>query len=126
MKLPKILKACRVDKPERFHLGDCDPAETFGLDVDKADVKAMLADGVAKLGNLQQRLYADGQWAVLLLFQGMDAAGKDSVIKQPYFKTTLDTTNGLRLSNLAAPQVGPDGRPYVLFTLECRYLDQIR
>lgn len=61
MKLPKILKACRVDKPERFHLGDCDPAETFGLDVDKADVKAMLADGVAKLGNLQQRLYADGQ-----------------------------------------------------------------
>jgi PPK2 family polyphosphate:nucleotide phosphotransferase len=81
MKLPKILKACRVDKPERFHLGDCDPAETFGLDVDKADVKAMLADGVAKLGNLQQRLYADGQWAVLLLFQGMDAAGKDSVIK---------------------------------------------
>ena len=56
MKLPKILKACRVDKPERFHLGDCDPAETFGLDVDKADVKAMLADGVAKLGNLQQRL----------------------------------------------------------------------
>jgi hypothetical protein len=51
---------------------------------------------------------------------------KDSVIKQPYFKTTLDTTNGLRLSNLTAPQIGPDGRPYVLFTLECRYLDQIR
>jgi hypothetical protein len=51
---------------------------------------------------------------------------KDSVIKQPYFQTALDTTNGLRLSNLTAPQIGPDGHPYVLFTLECRYLDQNR
>jgi hypothetical protein len=51
---------------------------------------------------------------------------KDSVIKQPYFQTMLDRTNGLRLANLTAPQIGPDGRPYVLFTLECRYLDQNR
>ena len=51
---------------------------------------------------------------------------KDNVIKQPYFETMLDKTNGLRLSNLTAPQIGPDGHPYVLFTMECRYLDQIR
>jgi hypothetical protein len=36
-------------QPRRFHLGDCDPAETFGLDVEKADVKAMLAVGVEAL-----------------------------------------------------------------------------
>lgn len=51
---------------------------------------------------------------------------KDSVIKPLYFQTRLDKTNGLRLSNLTAPQIGPDGRPYVLFTLECRYTDQTR
>jgi hypothetical protein len=51
---------------------------------------------------------------------------KESVIKQPYFQTMLDKTNGLRLSNVTAPQIGPDGRPYVLFTLECSYLDQNR
>ena len=41
----------------------------------------MLADGIARLEKLQQRLYADGQWSVLIVFQGMDAAGKDSAIK---------------------------------------------
>jgi PPK2 family polyphosphate:nucleotide phosphotransferase len=41
----------------------------------------MLEDGIARLRKMQQRLYADGQWAVLVVFQGMDAAGKDSVVK---------------------------------------------
>jgi PPK2 family polyphosphate:nucleotide phosphotransferase len=81
MKLAKILKHCRVDKPRRFRLADCDPAETFGLAIDKEDVKAMLADGIARLADLQQRLYAQDRWAVLVVLQGMDAAGKDSVIK---------------------------------------------
>ncbi len=81
MKLAKILKHCRVDKPGRFRLADCDPAETFGLAIDKDDVKAMLADGIARLADLQQRLYAQDRWAVLVVLQGMDAAGKDSVIK---------------------------------------------
>jgi PPK2 family polyphosphate:nucleotide phosphotransferase len=81
MKLPKILQHCRVDKPGRFRLADCDPGETFGLDIDKADVKAMLADGMTRLAKLQERLYAQDRWAVLVVLQGMDAAGKDSVIK---------------------------------------------
>jgi hypothetical protein len=51
---------------------------------------------------------------------------KENVIKQPYFETRLDKTNGLRLSNVTAPQIGPDGHAYVLFTLECRYIDQTR
>jgi PPK2 family polyphosphate:nucleotide phosphotransferase len=81
MKLAKIVKQCRIDKPEHFKLADHDPAERFGLSTDIDDVRPMLADSIAKLEEMQQRLYAHGQWAVLLVFQGMDAAGKDGVIK---------------------------------------------
>jgi PPK2 family polyphosphate:nucleotide phosphotransferase len=81
MKLAKILKDCRVDKPRHFRLADHNPAETFGLSTNIEDVRPMLADGVARLEEMQQRLYADGQWAVLVVLQGMDAAGKDGVIK---------------------------------------------
>ncbi len=79
MKLAKIIKHCLVDKPRHFRLADHDPSERFGLDID--NVKPMLADGIARLEKLQQRLYADHRWAVLLVFQGMDAAGKDSIVK---------------------------------------------
>jgi PPK2 family polyphosphate:nucleotide phosphotransferase len=81
MKLPKILKHCRVDEPVHFRLAAHDPAECFGLSTNIDDVKPILAAGIARLEELQQRLYANGQWAVLLVLQGMDAAGKDGVIK---------------------------------------------
>jgi PPK2 family polyphosphate:nucleotide phosphotransferase len=81
MKLAKILKACRIDKPENFRLADHDPAETFGLSTDIENVKPILADGTARLKEIQQRLYANGRWAVLVVLQGMDAAGKDGVVK---------------------------------------------
>ena len=45
----------------------------------------------------------------------------DAVAQQSYFQAMLDKTNGVRLASLSAPQTGPDGKPYVLFTLECRY-----
>ena len=51
---------------------------------------------------------------------------KDLLASQPYFKSIMDTNNGLRLSNLSAPQIGPDGKPYMLFTLECQLPDQTR
>jgi PPK2 family polyphosphate:nucleotide phosphotransferase len=81
MKLEKILQHCRIDKPRHFRLARHEPTERFGLSPDAAVVKDMLADGVARLEKLQQRLYADGRWSVLILFQGIDAAGKDSAIK---------------------------------------------
>jgi PPK2 family polyphosphate:nucleotide phosphotransferase len=81
MKLAKIIKHCRIDKPEKFKLADFDPAETFGLPTDIEQVRAVLADGVERLEDMQERLYADGRWAVLIVLQGMDAAGKDGVIK---------------------------------------------
>ncbi|MGE5367021.1 MAG: polyphosphate kinase 2 family protein [Betaproteobacteria bacterium] len=81
MKLAKIIKHCRIDKPEKFKLADFDPAETFGLPTDIEQVRAILADGVARLEDMQERLYAHGRWAVLIVLQGIDAAGKDGVIK---------------------------------------------
>jgi PPK2 family polyphosphate:nucleotide phosphotransferase len=81
MELTKIIKRFRVDKPNRFRLADIDPADTCGLDIDKDDAKALLANGVKRLSDLQERLYAQDNWAVLLIFQAMDAAGKDGVIK---------------------------------------------
>ena len=77
----KIVKQCRIDNPKHFKLDDHDPAERFGLSTDIGDVEAILAQGIARIIDLQQRLYAHGQWAVLLVFQGMDAAGKDGVVK---------------------------------------------
>src|SRR6202035_2799858 len=81
MKLAKIVKHCRIDKPRHFKLADHDPAERFGLSTDIEEVKHILADGVARMEELQQRLYAQGRWGVLIVLQGMDAAGKDGVVK---------------------------------------------
>ena len=81
MKTNKLLHRFRVDKPKRFRLADYDCAETCGLDMSKDDAKGALADDVKRLAKLQDRLYADNRWAVLMILQGMDASGKDSAIK---------------------------------------------
>ena len=81
MKLAKIIKRFRIDKPEKFSLADFDPADTCGLDLEKAEAKAMLADGVDRLADLQEKLYAHSRWSVLAVFQAMDAGGKDGAIK---------------------------------------------
>ena len=81
VKLAKIVKHCRIDKPGKLKLADFDPAETFGLPTDIEEVRAVLADGVARLEEMQERLFAHARWSVLIVLQGMDAAGKDGVIK---------------------------------------------
>ncbi len=48
---------------------------------------------------------------------------KDALAKQEYFSHDLDTTNGMRLSSMSALQTPGDSKPYVMFTLECRFLD---
>ena len=75
----KLLKRLRIDDPDGFRLAAFDPADTGGLDKD--DAQAMLADDLKRLAELQQRLYTDGRWALLVVLQGMDAAGKDGVIE---------------------------------------------
>ena len=81
MKSGKLVRQFRIDKPEKFRLADHDPTNCCGLDIEKGQAKAMLADGIKRLSDLQERLYAQDRWAVLAIFQAMDAAGKDSAIK---------------------------------------------
>jgi PPK2 family polyphosphate:nucleotide phosphotransferase len=78
----KLAKPFRVADGERFRLDDIDPGDTlqFGSE-DKPRAKEALALGVEALAELQNMLYAQDRWAVLLIFQAMDAAGKDSTIK---------------------------------------------
>jgi PPK2 family polyphosphate:nucleotide phosphotransferase len=67
---------------DSFRLKDIDPGDTSDLTAeDKPRAKEALAMGVSVLAELQNMLYAQDQWAVLLIFQAMDAAGKDSAIK---------------------------------------------
>lgn len=81
MKFDKIARRFRIDDTKKFQLSDHDPDETAGLSIDKDEAKDMLADGVKRLSDLQEKLYAHDRWSVLLVFQAMDAAGKDGVIK---------------------------------------------
>src|SRR5262249_8476823 len=64
-----------------FRLKDGARADTGGLDFSKDEAEAHRRKGVERLLDLQDKLYAQDRWAVLLVFQAMDAAGKDSTIK---------------------------------------------
>ncbi len=64
----------------KFRLKDFEPNDTGTLK-SKEHAEGMLAGGVELLSHLQEKLYAQDRWAVLLIFQAMDAAGKDGVIK---------------------------------------------
>ncbi len=77
-----ISRPFRVTDGSRFRLDHIDPADTGDLKAeDKPRAKEALARGVEALARLQDVLYADDKWGVLLIFQAMDAAGKDGAIK---------------------------------------------
>jgi len=84
MKLKKdvldLLRRYRIEDGRKFRLKDFDPGETAELDV-KERAKEILQEGVERLADLQDKLSAQDQWALLLVFQAMDAAGKDGTIK---------------------------------------------
>jgi PPK2 family polyphosphate:nucleotide phosphotransferase len=77
-----LLARYRVTKGRKFRLEDCDPADTHGMkNESKQEAKELLQRGVELLAEYQDKLYAQDRWAILLVFQAMDAAGKDSTIK---------------------------------------------
>ncbi len=76
----QLSRRYRVTDGRSFHLSKHDPEDTAGLKI-KDDAKDLLAERVDQLADLQDRLYAQDRWAVLLVFQALDAAGKDSTIK---------------------------------------------
>jgi PPK2 family polyphosphate:nucleotide phosphotransferase len=75
-----IVKRYRIRKGNGFRLAHIDPGDKGGLDLDKDAGNALLAEGAKRLGELQEKLYAEHQWAILVILQGLDAAGKDGVI----------------------------------------------
>lgn len=77
----KIIDRYRVTKGEGFKLKDFDPDDSGNVDFEKKDGEELLEIGVKRLSRLQQRLYAEGRWAVLMVLQGIDTAGKDGIIK---------------------------------------------
>src|SRR6266705_3739293 len=90
MKTKEIIKTAselaepfRISKGKNFRLKDIDPDDTleFTKEADKPRAKEALSMGVTALAEFQDKLYAQDKWAVLLIFQAMDAAGKDGAIK---------------------------------------------
>jgi PPK2 family polyphosphate:nucleotide phosphotransferase len=78
----RFVKPYRVSDGRRFRLKDVDPDDTGSLEsADEAAAKEALREGVEQLAQLQDMLYAQDRWSVLLVFQAMDAAGKDGTIK---------------------------------------------
>ena len=78
----KLSEPFRVTDGKKFRLRRVDPSDTLGFDADdKPEAQEALACGIQLLAKLQDKLYAQDRWALLLIFQAMDAAGKDSAIK---------------------------------------------
>ena len=100
MNLAKLAKHYRISHGGHFRLKDVDPGDTLGLKLEHEAAKEMLHKGVERLAELQERLYADDRWALLIIFQAMDAAGKDGAIKH-----VMSGVNpqGCRVSSFRAP-----------------------
>src|ERR1700689_2324127 len=82
MKIDKLLQRYRIEHGKHFRLKDHDPADTHGLGSElKPQANELLAQGVKELSRLQDILAAQDRWGLLLMFQAMDAAGKDGTIK---------------------------------------------
>jgi PPK2 family polyphosphate:nucleotide phosphotransferase len=80
MKKEKLAKCYRVENSKHFRLKDFDPSDTKHCP-SKEDAEKALQEGIARMAALQDKLYAQDRWALLLIFQAMDAAGKDGIIK---------------------------------------------
>jgi len=79
--IQKYTQPFRITNGKRFQLKDFDPRDTRGLKMDKSDAAELLQRGTEWLADEQDRLYAQDRWSLLLIFQAMYAAGKDSTIK---------------------------------------------
>ncbi|MBZ5697757.1 MAG: polyphosphate kinase 2 family protein [Acidobacteriia bacterium] len=99
MKPSEFAKPFRVADGANFHLKDFDPEDTLGLK-SKEHAQETLERGIARLSELQEKLYAQDRWGILLILQAMDAAGKDSTIKH-----VMSGVNpqGCRVTSFKAP-----------------------
>ena len=83
-RVTRILDRYRVTSGRSFRLKNYDPGDTAGLGLEKTAAQALLQQGVVRLAEMQDKLYAQDRWSVLCIFQAMDAAGKDGAIKHVF------------------------------------------
>lgn len=117
MKLNKLLKPYRVEEGKRFRLKDHDPAGTHGLKSEfKPQARDLLAKGVQELARLQDILAAQDRWGLLLIFQAMDAAGKDGTIKH-----VMSGVNpqGVQVVSFKAPSSEELNHDFLWRTMKC-------
>src|SRR5262245_20647859 len=77
----KFVEPFRITKGRDFRLKGIDPGDTLGLKMKKGEAVDLLRRGTQWLAEEQEMLYAQDRWSLLLVFQAMDAAGKDGTIK---------------------------------------------
>jgi len=80
-RIHKYIQPFRITKGKGFQLKNFDPGDTCGLKLDKGEASELLQQGTEWLAQEQDMLYAQDRWSLLLVFQAMDAAGKDSTIR---------------------------------------------
>ncbi|MGA7078498.1 MAG: polyphosphate kinase 2 family protein [Terriglobales bacterium] len=117
MKIEKLLKRYRVEDGKHFRLKDHDPADTHGLGSElKPHAKELLENGVKEMARLQDILAAQDRWALLLIFQAMDAAGKDGTIKH-----VMSGVNpqGVQVWSFKAPSVEELNHGYLWRCMKC-------
>lgn len=101
-RIEKVLDRYRVATGKGFRLKDFDPGDTAGLDIQKDHAGELLQQGVERLAQLQDMLYAQDRWSVLCIFQAMDAAGKDGAIKHVFSGVN---PQGCQVHSFKAPTV---------------------
>jgi PPK2 family polyphosphate:nucleotide phosphotransferase len=111
----KLVKPYRVEQGKQFRLQDHDPGNTAGVQ-SKEEAEKLLAEGIARLADLQDKLYASDHWALLLIFQAMDAAGKDGAIKH-----VMSGINpqGCQVYSFKAPSSEELDHDYLWRTMKC-------
>ncbi len=117
MKLRKLVDAYRVESGKGFKLSEYDPEDTHGLRSEfKTEAKELLERGIQRLAEMQEVLYAQDRWALLLIFQAMDAAGKDGTIKH-----VMSGVNpqGVQVYSFKAPSAEDLDHDYLWRTSRC-------
>ncbi len=115
MKRHELVNRYRIAEDASFRLATINPADTWKLK-SKDQAQKWLEKGVARLSELQPKLYAQNQWALLLIFQAMDAAGKDGTIKH-----VMSGVNpqGCEVSSFKAPSAEDLSHDYLWRTSKC-------
>src|SRR3974390_995540 len=115
-RLEKYVTPFRISRGKKFRLRDFDPRDARGLQVGKSEADELLKRGIEWLAQEQELLYAQDRWSLLLIFQAMDAAGKDSAIKHVM---SGGNPQGCEVYSFKAPSALELGHDFMWRTMRC-------